>query len=207
MLWNIAVLSKRYTPLEMCDSYIYFPLHVPGDVALTLRAPHLLDQLSLVDYLCRSVPHNYLLAIKEHPAMLGSFDSRRLIRLLKRYDNLRLLNPSSNNFRVINSASLVVSINSKSGAEAILLGKRVLVLGDAFYKDSQLVNFVDSLQNLQKALTIGLSDEQTTIDREKIDTYFHNVWLNSFRGELYVTDINNIRIFTSGLLQSIEKID
>jgi hypothetical protein len=204
MLWNVFVLNSYYTKCQNLDSFVYFPLHVPGDMALTLRSPHLLDQLSFVDYLCRSIPHNFLLAIKEHPAMLGSFDSRRLIQLLRRYDNLRLINPSCNNFLVISSASIIVSINSKSGAEAIMLGKKVIVLGDAFYSDSQLVKFVDRLQDLPNAISNILADEHNMQDKSKIEAYFHNVWLNSVRGELYVTDFDNVQDFTTGLLQSIE---
>ena len=68
MLRNSQRLRGSYTPLEACGPFVYYPLHVPGDMALTLRSPHLLDQLALIDYLCRNVPYGHRVAVKEHPA-------------------------------------------------------------------------------------------------------------------------------------------
>lgn len=203
MLMSSQKLRKFYTPLDPYGSYIYYPLHVPGDMALTLRSPHLLDQLALVDYLCRSVPHTHLVVIKEHPAMVGAIDARRMIELLKRHDNLRLLPPSTNNYAVLRAASVVVSINSKSGAEALLLGKPVIVLGDAFYRDSTLVQRIDRLQDLPAAILVSLARGAMPVKEENVETYFAKVWQQCAPGELYVTDAENISAFTQGLLQAI----
>ena len=44
---------------------------------------------------------------------------RRLKTLLNRYDQLALINPAENNLDVLDRCEAVVSVNSKSGAEAI----------------------------------------------------------------------------------------
>ena len=56
-------------------AFCVLPLHVPGDMALTLRSPQFLDQLGLIDYLLRNPPNGYKLAIKEHPAVVGAIDA------------------------------------------------------------------------------------------------------------------------------------
>jgi capsule polysaccharide export protein KpsC/LpsZ len=170
-------------------------------MALTLRTPHLLDQLALIDYLCRSVPDPHLVVIKEHPAMVGAVDSGRVKVLLKKYDNLRILPPGTNNYEVIAQAQAVISINSKSGAEAALLGKRVLVLGDAFYKNSSLVTYIERIENLSKELEILLNNPSRNSADQKISNYFAAVWRSSLPGELYVSDDQNIEVFVNSLYE------
>ena len=46
----------------------------------------------------------------------------------------------------------VVSVNSKSGAEAVLLGKPVVVMGDAFYRSCPLVFAADRLKDVPQGL-------------------------------------------------------
>jgi hypothetical protein len=203
MLWSSHRLRKHYTPLESCHRFVYYPLHVPGDMALTLRTPHLLDQLALVDFICRAVPHTHLVTIKEHPAMVGAIQAERVLDLLRRHDNLRLLPPTTNNYLVLRAADSVVSVNSKSGAEAALLGKPVIVLGDAFYRDSPLVQRIDRIQDLPQAIAASLSPQAADAPPDMIERYFTAVWKRSVPGELYVPDDANIQNFTAGLIQAL----
>lgn len=205
MLWSSFRLRGEYTLLEEADRFVYYPLHVPGDMALTLRSPHLLDQLALIDLLCRSVPGNYKVAVKEHPAMVGAVDAIRLRELLRRYDNLLLLPPGTNNYEVLRKSDSVVSINSKSGAEATLLGKPVLVLGDAFYVPSPLVRRLDRLQDLPSALAALLSDPKPGPDRDAIERYFAAVWRRCLPGELYAADPDNVQRFAHSMVQAVSQ--
>ena len=45
MALGSARLRKSYTPLNALQAFVYYPLYVPADVALTVRAPMYLDQL------------------------------------------------------------------------------------------------------------------------------------------------------------------
>lgn len=203
MLLNSHRLRDRYTPLESVGRYIYYPLHVPGDMALTLRSPHLLDQLALIDYLCRSIPHGHRLVIKEHPAMVGAVDAKRLIDLLQRHDNLALLPPTTNNYKVLAGADAVVSVNSKSGAEAGLVGKPVLVLGDAFYADAPFTTPVSRTQDIPALLAQVLSPDHQVPPSADVRRYFAQVWHHTHPGELYVPDAANIETFTRSMLGAI----
>lgn len=202
MLLSSFRLRKHYSELGQCDHIVYYPLHVPGDMALTLRTPHLLDQLALVDYLCRSVPHTHQVVIKEHPAMVGAIDSQRVIALLNRHDNLRLLRPTTNNYDVLKAAELVVSINSKSGAEALLINKPVIVLGDAFYAGCPLVTRVNVLQELPRAISAQLSANAAN-KASDIQQYFAEVWRYTVPGELYVTEDASVEVFVHGMLEAL----
>ena len=185
MLKNSLTLKRSYSEINKLGRFIYYPLHVPGDMALTLRSPEFLDQLGLIDYLLRSLPNGYKLAIKEHPAMIGAVDARRLKQLLERYDQLALIKPSENNYDVLAQSDAVISVNSKSGAEAMLLGKPVLVLGDAFYRNSPFTKAVSRLTDIGSELRKCLADHNRP-SQQQLESYFQNVWQSSFTGELYV---------------------
>lgn len=192
-------LKKHYTPVSQLGRFVYYPLHVPGDMALTLRSPEYLDQAALVDYLCRVSPPDVTIAVKEHPAMIGAMGAEPLLRLKQRYDRFHIIPPSSNNFDVLKQATAVVTVNSKSGAEAGLLGQRVLVLGDAFYRNAPFATPVEGVTGLGDALARVLDGSSGPPTRERTMEYFAALWDETLPGELYVTDAANIASFTTSL--------
>lgn len=202
MLLNSMKLKGNYTEVSKLERFVYYPLHVPGDMALTLRSPQFLDQLGLIDYLVRNLPNGFKLAIKEHPAMRGAVDADRLKTLLKRYDQLALINPAENNFDVLGRCDAVISVNSKSGAEAILLGKPVLVLGDAFYRDSPLATPVVSITEVGACLRERLAEPRTP-DRVQLERYFEQVWRCTHPGELYVEGEHNTKVFAHSMMFAV----
>ena len=201
MAWNALRMRGLYTPLADAGRFVYYPLHVPADMALTLRSPQYLDQLALVDYLLRIVPATHRIAIKEHPAQVGALPSARIRALKRRYDNLVVLPPTTNNYAVLERASAIVSVNSKSGAEALLVGKPVLVLGDAFYSRCELVTRVAALADLPSALEGAL--RAAAPDPASVRGYFQTVYDRSLPGELYVADADNVDIFAGSLIKAV----
>jgi hypothetical protein len=73
------------------------------------------------------------LYVKEHPNMYAmrpmSFYAR-----IKALPNVRLIHPGIDSHDVIRRSQLVMTISGTVGLEAIFLGKRAVVLGDAFYR-------------------------------------------------------------------------
>ena len=195
-------LAGHYTPVEQLGRFVYYPLHVPGDMALTLRSPQFLDQAALVDYLCRIAPPDVTIAVKEHPAMIGAMGAEPLLRLKQRYDRFHIIPPATNNFEVLKQAAAVVTVNSKSGAEAGLLGQQVLVLGDAFYRNAPFSTPVNTLTDVGEALRRVLDGEDAPPPRERTLAYFAALWGETHRGDLYVTDPANIARFTASLVQA-----
>jgi hypothetical protein len=201
MAWNAARLRRIYTPLESAGPFIYYPLHVPADMALTLRSPEYFDQLGLIDYLLRVMPATHRLAIKEHPAQIGAIAAERIKALTQRYDNLIVLPPTENNYTVLDKAAAVISVNSKSGCEALLVGRPVIVLGDAFYTHCGLVKHVPSLRELGPALASIL--KAPVPDRAAVYGYFQTVHDQSVPGELYISDADNIAAFVASMMANV----
>ncbi|MEY2632976.1 MAG: hypothetical protein RIR00_1630 [Pseudomonadota bacterium] len=204
MFANSRKLSRHYQAMPASERFIYYPLHVPADFALTVRSPEYLDQYALIDYLCRVAPLGYRVVIKEHPAMVGAVSPERIGDLLARHDNFRVLSPALNNHDVLAAADAVVTVNSKSGAEALLHGTPVVVLGNAFYEDCPLVQRVAGLTGLHDALSRAL-DPAVAYDSEASLAFFQAVWDSSCPGELYDLTSTNVDLFADSLGRCLAK--
>lgn len=200
MYLNNRRLRGEYQPLPADTPFVYYPLHVPADVALTLRSPEHLDQIALIDHLAAVVPWPCKVALKEHPALVGAVAAGRMKALLSSRDNVVLLNPGLNNYDVMRAASAIVTVNSKSGAEALLLGKPVVVLGDAFYRSCSLVHVVDRPTDLPGVLA-RLVAAPPSVSIDAVHAYFQNVWDASWPGELYDARPENVARFRDSLTE------
>lgn len=187
---------------KMPQRYIYFPLHVPADMALTVRAPELLDQYTLIDYLARSIPITHKLVIKEHPAFVGGTDFKRIIDLLSTHDNIILSRPI-NNFDIVNYCDLLITINSKAGVEAIISEKPVIVLGDAFYKNTPLVSYINDISKLKDAIPLSIKLCEKNIPGTQIGNFIQAIWDNSIPGEIYSLHDVNINNISNSLIKFI----
>jgi hypothetical protein len=194
-------LKKLYRPMPE-KPFVYYPLHVPADMALTLRSPEYLDQVATIDFLLRTLPDTHVLVVKEHPAQIGAVPANRLFELARRFDNFILLPPQTNNYAVLGRADAIVSVNSKSGAEAVLLGKPVVVMGNAFYRSCPLVFAVDRLADVPQRLREALASQ--AFDPAKAAPYFETAWRKSFPGELYVANPQQLDTFAASLLTAID---
>ena len=196
MFINRKRSGKLYSgfDLNMEEKFIYFPFHVQLDYSLTIRSLEYLNQLALVEYVAQLLPANINLLIKEHPASIGGFEYSRLKVILTKYDNVKLIFPTENSYNIINKSIGILTINSKTGAEALVSGKEVIVLGSAFYKDFKNVHKVDKLNKLELAIN-------NTINRKYRNEYshdylFNDIWKKSYPIELYRNEKENIEKIT-----------
>jgi hypothetical protein len=196
-------LQKLYQPMPETP-FVYYPLHVPADMALTLRSPEYLDQVATIDFLLRTIPDTHVLVVKEHPAQIGAIPAGRLFELARRFDNFILLPPQTNNYAVLGRADAVVSVNSKSGAEAVLLGKPVVVMGDAFYRSCPLVFPADRLRDVPQRLREALHSKG--FDPAQAAPYFETAWRKSSPGELYIDNPQQLDTFATSLLSAIAEL-
>lgn len=211
MFINSLRLRKFYNNTVPADKFIYFPLHVPGDVALTIRAPDCLDQVRVITELIPQLPASYKLAIKEHPAMIGAVDMSPLQPELERREKLLLVAPHVNNYTVMEKADLVISINSKSGAEACLINSPVILLGEAFYKNFDGVMKLNrsSLNptTLLNFINQAAKGSDRGILRSNTKSELMELWKTSIPGELYFEDPDNVAVVARSIISCAEHRD
>jgi len=161
-------LQSFYREPDFSCRYIYFPFHVPHDVQLTSRSRLFYFQEGFVEYIARIIPPGYKLFIKEHPASIGGHSVSVLRKLLKQHSNIVLIHPRVNSYHLIKNAALIISINSKVGFEALMQGKKVVVVGDAFYKKKGVTYDVCTLNDLESVINEALKSEKPS-QREIMD--------------------------------------
>lgn len=193
VLNNIALKKYYYNLSEIKSEFYYFPLHVPADVALTIRAPKYLDQLTLIEYLAKSCPPNVHFVIKEHPAMRGAIPAKKITDVIDKNQNIKILSPSENNFDVMKKSSCIFTINSKAGAEGILLKKKVICLGDSFYSGHpDVLASREAFHN-----DYGIKNNKT--DQINTESMFQSIWEESLPGDLYNLESDNVKEFSQSL--------
>jgi len=205
MYLNRRLIGKFYTDINPGDKYIYYPFHVPLDFQLTVRSNQYLDQISLIQYIAKTLPYGVKLYIKEHPAAIGAYNYKEISKLLIN-ENVKLIHPLVNSYDLINKSKCVITINSKVGVEALFQNKKVIVLGEAFYRGHGLTIDVNDVTELSTILRdhVIISSDKKPPDNELMN-FFDKVYRVSYPGELYVNNEDNINNFSRSLMNILNE--
>jgi capsular polysaccharide export protein len=133
--------SSRQVLNNLNFKYIFIPFQVPADSQVVLNSPwiHSMEQLFQLVRKTRNqlqqdgggeLPY---LVFKEHPSWPGHFED------LYDIDEYCLFANENDTQALIENAEAVITINSTVGLESLLLGKKVITLGEACYNIEQLV--------------------------------------------------------------------
>ncbi|MBI1920075.1 MAG: hypothetical protein HYS23_03235 [Geobacter sp.] len=196
------LLASSYSEPDLAERFVYFPFHVPHDIQLTSRSRLFYNQEAFVEYLARILPYGCKLYIKEHPASIGGHSSTVLKKVLKQHNNVQLIHPRTNSFDLIRHAELVISVNSKVGFEAIMQGKKVLVVGDAFYKRKGVTFDSDNLNNLEPVLRDAL--EASSPDQGKVTDFLTKAYAWSYPCELFLMEETNLETSIDSFISYLE---
>lgn len=162
--------------------YVFFPLHYPSDVAMTVMSTPYEDPDSLISYISRYLPHGVSLYVKEHPYAIGSTPLRHW-RRFKRLGNVFVLPSGTHSYDIIERAKAVVVINSTVGFEALFYNKPVVVVGRTYFRGFGVTYDVDSLYDLPQALQAALKGP--AMDREKTKRFIYHVWKETYPGNIF----------------------
>ena len=97
--------------------------------------------------------------------------------------------------------------NTVALADAGLLGKRVIVLGDAFYRNAPFSDPVERLGDVAEVLGQQLSDAHPPPSQDATRGFFAALWQRTYPGELYVAAPDNIRRFGRSLSRALDDRD
>ncbi|MFA4833320.1 MAG: hypothetical protein WC619_00555 [Patescibacteria group bacterium] len=118
-----------YYPFEKIKKFVYFPLQFQPEASLELAAPYFSNQIETARLVAMSMPDDYVLVVKEHPAMVG-LRSPSYIEKIARTVNVKLIDYRISSEDVLKKADLIISPNSTTLAEAAFLKKPAIQLGD-----------------------------------------------------------------------------
>lgn len=167
--------SLAARPVPLPERFILVPLQVNTDSQILLHSPWIPDMYYLLDLLRDTVPHlqdtEVTFVIREHPSCRARYDTHQKTL------NSRFLFANGNPMQeLIEKAEAVLTVNSTAGIESLLLGKKVIVAGNAFYKIPDLVLPVQSVSELETALNAVQAWQPDPALRCKFLTYLSEVY-------------------------------
>jgi hypothetical protein len=125
--------------LKKIEDFIYYPLHVPLDFALTYRALEKLDQIKNLKKIFPK--SNYKLILKEHPLIYSRYNYFSIIKKLEGID-VSFFKKDLSSLEVSSKAACILTINSKSGLEFLCKDKPVFSLSRNYYTKPGLAKYI-----------------------------------------------------------------
>ncbi len=139
---NSFFYSKFY---DNIDNYknkelVFYPLHYEPEAVLFYMAYFFDDQVMVIENTLKCINQNQFLVVKEHPQQLGLLLDKRYRKIKNRYPNLIFVRGEEKTVQVISRCSIIITLGSTAGFEALALGKKVINLGRIFYDAFEGVN-------------------------------------------------------------------
>lgn len=127
-LWHLRrqVLIKE--PPD--EPFAFFGLHMQPESSIDVFAHFFSNQVRVIEMISRSLPPTRSLLVKLHKSDAPNYSTAYLTRL-RRFPGVRIVAPHADSVAFIRKAELVFAIQGTIGLEAALLGKPVIVFGDA----------------------------------------------------------------------------
>lgn len=165
--------QKAQGEISIPQDYLFAPMQVPSDMQILHHSPWIRNMVHFYEVLADLVDnHSDLqIVIKEHPSFPLSI--RRRVK-----PHPRMIFANHNETRaLIEGAQAVVTINSTVGIESLLLGKKVITLGRAYYNIEGLVLHAEDAEQLEQAFC-RLKTWETHVElRDQFIRYVYNVFL------------------------------
>ncbi len=195
-LQKIVVLLKTTTVRDKGEQlprpFVFIPFQVYDDSQLrfnSLIVKSMDDILDLFYENIKQVLPDHHVVIKEHPCDLGRVNYREL---QKRYPDVLWLKKYDVN-ELLEKAEIVITINSSVGLQAIARHKKVLILGDCFYRNNPFSEAVRTSGEFKNKLET-LWDK--SLDLAAVDEYIEH-----FKKKIFIS--GGLKTFTAKTLAQI----
>ena len=134
--------------------YLYFPLVSQPESVTQVRENMWINQLSIIETLAKSVPHNWKVYVKEHPYNPGyRVRPPSFYKEIQSYPNVELLPMDIDSHEIMRNSQMVVVVSGTSGWEAVLLhDKPVIHFAREYYEIAGLSKTCDNLISLSSLI-------------------------------------------------------
>lgn len=120
----------------LCDNKtIYAPLHLQPELTTSALGGIYEDQLTMIDEIVSEVGSEYKILVKENPKQNG-FQRRKLFfERLMSHNNVKLIANDVSSALLVEHSILLVTVSGTAGWEALQMGKKCMVFGQAWYQN------------------------------------------------------------------------
>ncbi|MHA3787238.1 capsular polysaccharide export protein, LipB/KpsS family [Flavobacterium hauense] len=142
----------KYDEYNPEDSFYFYPLHLEPEAVVLYWADGIYtNQVKLIENIAGQLPVGTFLYVKDHPHLYGYRDVRDY-DIIKDIPNVKLLPPHMPGKKIVKDSKGVITLNGTAGLEALLLNKKIITFGSAFYQVSDRVKFVKNIKDLREVL-------------------------------------------------------
>jgi capsule polysaccharide modification protein KpsS len=160
------------------EDFFFYPFHFEDDANITMWEPFT-SQVELVQSISRCLPIGVKLYIKPHPAYMG-IDIRVLDLLrLSKLPNVKILHPSIPAISLVKKCVGVITLNSTTGFDTIILNKPVISLGHDFYCHPNLVYIVKEWGELPAIISKVYQTRKPRATPNTIKSFVKNIYKNT----------------------------
>lgn len=181
-----SFMDKNFLRTIKNEPFVYFPFHKEPERYLSVGAPYFTDQNSVAKSIARSLPINFKLYVKDHPAQLTltTMWKRSIAYYQEILDlpNIELIHPSVSTKEIIKKCSLVFTINGTTTLEAAIYNKPSIILTDADFVSLPSVLKIDKIQDFSNALKKALDQK---VDPEALSEYMDMIHKNSIEVDTF----------------------
>ncbi|MEZ4598181.1 MAG: hypothetical protein R2940_00135 [Syntrophotaleaceae bacterium] len=153
--------------------YVFIPFQIDHDTQITLFSPWVRDMehlFALVTAAFADESAGFHLVFREHPSSCREYPA--ICRAIEGNPKLHLMNHVATQTLIENAAAVIV-VNSTVGIESLLHGKKVIVLGQAFYALEGIARRAGTVDELA-GLIRGIDDWQ--VDTALINRFLYYLY-------------------------------
>ncbi|GAW85925.1 hypothetical protein bplSymb_SCF01405P005 [Bathymodiolus platifrons methanotrophic gill symbiont] len=168
---------------KLPKEFIFVPFQVDYDTQIITESKFIKNMRALFDVIVElSKETNFHFILKEHPS--SGINYPDLHKRVKEFNNITFAN-SYPTQELIEKSLAVVCINSTVGVESLLLKKKVILLGNAFYK---IEGISYGASNIEELKTLFSNFETLEFNEDLVDKflkYLYNDYLVKTDENLY----------------------
>lgn len=177
--------------VDLSTPFIYFPLNVDMERAILMDAPYYTNHVETIRSVAKSIPINYLLYVKEHPAqIMRDWRQIREYKDILEIPNVIFLHPNFPTEKLYENCKAVISIAGTSGFEAAVFKKPSIILTDLRYDFLPSISKCKSLEYLPEIIQESILKN---VNYEDISKYFYFIKsiVCEFNWGKFNSDFNN----------------
>ena len=150
------------------NPFIYFPLHVFPERAVSIPAPYYMNQISVIENIAKSIPINYTLYVKEHPIMkTHRWRTTSFYKKILDMPNVIFIHPEISAKDVMKNSDLVITIGGTAGWEALFYEKSSIVFSDTYYSNLSCVFRAHGFEGLGELILRALKEKPNLAEIKK----------------------------------------
>lgn len=157
------------------QKYLYYPLHTSPEYSNQFQGTMWMDQICLIELLAKSIPNDWIVYVKEHPATLTArVRPDDYFKKILSFPNVKMAPLDADMHKLIINAQMVAVVTGTSGWEAILRGKPLITFADNFWDVIGLSRKYSSSENLSNDINEEMVNnrEISKGEREKRLIYY-----------------------------------